>query len=70
MSQRHLLCPNTEEPSNWLVCYQRRDEAGVCTMQMDEGMDTGDVLLSQATPISWKPRLEICGINSLILVLI
>jgi len=28
------------------------DETGVCTMQMDAGLDTGDVLMRAATPIS------------------
>ena len=36
---------------HWSV-IKGETQTGVCTMQMDEGMDTGDVLLSQATPIS------------------
>ncbi|RME23528.1 MAG: methionyl-tRNA formyltransferase, partial [Deltaproteobacteria bacterium] len=28
-----------------------RDRTGVCTMQMDEGLDTGDILLCRETPI-------------------
>lgn len=38
-------------PIHWSV-IKGETQTGVCTMQMDEGMDTGDVLLSQATPIS------------------
>ena len=38
-------------PIHWSV-IKGETQTGVCTMQMDEGMDTGDILLSNATPIS------------------
>lgn len=37
-------------PIQWAI-LEGEDETGVCTMQMDEGMDTGDVLLCRKTPI-------------------
>ncbi len=37
-------------PIQWAV-VSGDAEAGVCTMQMDEGLDTGPVLLRRATPI-------------------
>ena len=38
-------------PIHWSI-IRGETQTGVCTMQMDEGMDTGDILLSQSTPIS------------------
>jgi methionyl-tRNA formyltransferase len=38
-------------PINWAI-VQGETETGVCTMQMAEGLDTGDVLLESKTPIS------------------
>ena len=37
-------------PIHWAVINGEK-ETGVCTMQMDEGMDTGDVLMEQRIPI-------------------
>lgn len=37
-------------PINWAV-VRGEDESGVATMQMAEGLDTGDVLLTTSTPI-------------------
>ena len=37
-------------PIQWAI-LEGEDRSGVCTMQMDEGMDTGDVLLRRETPI-------------------
>lgn len=37
-------------PIHWAV-INGETETGVCIMQMDEGMDTGDVLLSESIPI-------------------
>jgi methionyl-tRNA formyltransferase len=37
-------------PIHWAV-FQGETETGVCTMQMDRGLDTGDVLLSHRTRI-------------------
>ena len=37
-------------PIQWAI-LQRDAETGVTTMQMDAGLDTGDILLSEATPI-------------------
>ena len=37
-------------PIQWSI-LEGESETGVCTMQMDEGMDTGDVLLCRKTPI-------------------
>ncbi len=37
-------------PLNWAV-VRGETESGVCTMQMAEGLDTGDVLLEARTPI-------------------
>jgi len=38
-------------PIHWAIINGEK-ETGVCTMKMDEGMDTGDVLLRHATDIS------------------
>jgi methionyl-tRNA formyltransferase len=38
-------------PIHWSI-IKGETHTGVCTMQMDEGMDTGDVLLSEKTTIS------------------
>ena len=54
MSQRPCFFASQIQRSSsihWSV-IKGETQTGVCTMQMDEGMDTGDVLLSQATPIS------------------
>jgi methionyl-tRNA formyltransferase len=37
-------------PVNWAI-VNGETESGVTTMQMDEGLDTGDILLQQSTPI-------------------
>ncbi len=37
-------------PINWAIAHGDT-ETGVCLMQMDEGMDTGDVLACERTPI-------------------
>jgi methionyl-tRNA formyltransferase len=37
-------------PIQWAI-IEGEAETGVCTMQMDEGLDTGDVLLRRTTPI-------------------
>lgn len=37
-------------PIQWSI-IEGEAETGVCTMQMDEGLDTGDVLLCRTTPI-------------------
>ncbi|MEC8422373.1 MAG: methionyl-tRNA formyltransferase [Myxococcota bacterium] len=37
-------------PIQWSI-IEGESETGVCTMQMDAGLDTGDVLLRRATPI-------------------
>jgi methionyl-tRNA formyltransferase len=59
-------------PIHWSVINGEK-ETGVCTMQMDEGMDTGDVLLRQNIPINpqettaqlWD-RLSLAGADLLI----
>ena len=38
-------------PIHWSI-IRGETQTGVCTMQMDEGMDTGDILLSQSIAIS------------------
>jgi methionyl-tRNA formyltransferase len=40
-------------PVNWAL-LNGESESGVVTMKMDEGMDTGDILLRKSTPISNK----------------
>jgi len=37
-------------PIQWSI-IEGESETGVCTMQMDSGLDTGDVLMRRATPI-------------------
>lgn len=37
-------------PIQWAL-IEGETETGVCTMQMDEGLDTGDVLLTRRTPV-------------------
>ena len=37
-------------PIHWAI-IEGESKTGVCTMQMDEGMDTGDVLLRRETDI-------------------
>ena len=37
-------------PIHWSI-IRGETQTGVCTMQMDEGMDTGDILLSESTSI-------------------
>lgn len=38
-------------PIQWCL-YDGKTETGVTTMLMDEGLDTGDILLQASTPIS------------------
>lgn len=45
-------------PVNWAVINGEK-ETGVATMLMDAGLDTGDILLVEATPIGKKTALDI-----------
>ena len=38
-------------------------ESGVTTMQMDAGLDTGDMLLKTVVPLDEKKREEVCLTN-------
>lgn len=59
-------------PIQWAL-IEGETETGICTMQMDAGLDTGDVLLRRATPIDpdetgpelWS-RLSVLGAETLI----
>lgn len=45
-------------PVNWSIMAGDK-ETGVSTMLMDSGMDTGDILLTEKTPVGYKNAVEL-----------